>query len=129
MKSISLIFLLVSSLFGIDVTTTTPDAVNPTIEPAAAEELDVTALAECLTEKGAKLYGAYWCGHCNNQKEMFGEDLQYITYIECDANGEDADAAACQAAGIRAYPTWVLADEEQLVGTKQLEVLKEATDC
>lgn len=29
--------------------------------------------AKCLSEKGVKFYGAFWCSHCANQKAMFGK--------------------------------------------------------
>src|SRR3989344_3569664 len=28
--------------------------------------------AQCLTDNGAKMFGAYWCPHCSDQKKMFG---------------------------------------------------------
>ena len=28
--------------------------------------------AQCLKDKGAIFYGAFWCPHCQNQKKMFG---------------------------------------------------------
>lgn len=28
------------------------------------EEIDT--FASCLTKKGVKMYGAYWCGHCKD---------------------------------------------------------------
>lgn len=31
--------------------------------------------AKCLTEKGAKMYGTSWCGHCKNQKALFGDSF------------------------------------------------------
>jgi len=33
--------------------------------------------AKCLTEKGATLYASKYCGHCNDQKEMFGESINH----------------------------------------------------
>jgi hypothetical protein len=27
--------------------------------------------AQCLKDKDAKFYGAFWCPHCQNQKAMF----------------------------------------------------------
>lgn len=90
---------------------------------------DVDALAGCLADKGAKLYGAYWCGHCAQQKAMFGEGIKYVTYIECDSRGENADPSACTAAGIEAFPTWILADGTKLIGTQQLETLAVKTAC
>jgi len=29
-------------------------------------------LAQCIADSGAKFYGAFWCPHCQNQKQAFG---------------------------------------------------------
>src|SRR6266700_8112952 len=39
--------------------------------------------AQCLKDRGAKMYGAWWCPHCADQKEMFGFAFQYVNYVEC----------------------------------------------
>ncbi|MBW2970448.1 hypothetical protein KY319_04975 [Candidatus Woesearchaeota archaeon] len=83
--------------------------------------------AKCLTEKGATFYGAKWCGHCNNQKEMFGESFKHVNYIECsDEDGGQSDA--CEFAGITAYPTWDIAGE-RVQGAQKFETLSEKTGC
>lgn len=64
------------------------------------------ALAQHLRAKGAVMYGAYWCPHCANQKKLFGSAFEYVNYVECDAQGKDANPALCQRKGIRGYPTW-----------------------
>ena len=85
-------------------------------------------LAKCLTEKGAKMYGAYWCGHCKNQKDLFGTSFQYINHIECDAGGENANPLACQNAGIQGYPTWII-NNQQYPGEQSFDKLKQLTGC
>jgi len=32
---------------------------------------DYSEFAKCLTQKGAKMYGTFWCPHCQNQKKEF----------------------------------------------------------
>lgn len=86
-------------------------------------------MAQCLTEKGVKLYGAYWCPHCNEQKEIFGDDARYLTYIECDQRGEDADTKACREAEITHYPTWVFPGQDNLVGKYEPEILAKKANC
>lgn len=125
MEAFNLVLFLAHSLFGVDVTPT----VKAEEPPAIIEEVSTKELAQCLTESGAKFYGAYWCGHCSNQKELFGDDVQYLTYIECDPGGENPDPEACRQAGIKAFPTWILGDGTALVGTQQLETLAEKADC
>ncbi len=65
-------------------------------------------LADHLSSTGAKMYGAYWCPHCAIQKKYFRGAASRLPYVECDANGLNAEVALCQAAGIDAYPTWVI---------------------
>lgn len=65
------------------------------------------ALAQHLSNKGAKMYGAYWCGYCKKQKELFGEQaLSKINYIECDARGKNPQVNLCRNAKITGFPTW-----------------------
>ncbi len=45
------------------------------------------AFAQCLATKQAKMYGLYWCPHCIEQKEMFGESFHYVPYVECGIKG------------------------------------------
>ncbi|XP_075524052.1 thiol-disulfide oxidoreductase LTO1-like [Primulina tabacum] len=46
------------------------------------------SLARHLRSIGAKLYGAFWCSHCQDQKEMFGrEAAKLLNYVECFPDG------------------------------------------
>lgn len=72
----------------------------------------LAALADHLHESGAVFYGAYWCPHCQAQKQMFGAAASSLPYVECDPRGTNAQPAACQAAGVRAYPTWVIGGQK-----------------
>lgn len=85
--------------------------------------------AQCLTESGTKMYGAYWCPHCQNQKTMFGNSWQYVDYVECDPRGNDANPQACQDAGIQGYPTWVFPDGSRRSGELPLRVLAQESGC
>lgn len=86
------------------------------------------ALAKCLTEKGAKMYGAYWCPHCQNQKNDFGDSFQYINYVECDAKGPNGNPTACELAGIQGYPTWVIGGAKYS-GEQDLSTLAKIAGC
>lgn len=90
--------------------------------PAPGERDFPTALARHLTATGAVMYGAYWCPHCNDQKEMFGAAFQHISYVECDPKGQGANPRLCQEKGIRGYPTWELGGR-LYEGALPLEVL------
>ncbi|MFA5987686.1 MAG: hypothetical protein WC797_03500, partial [Candidatus Paceibacterota bacterium] len=64
----------------------------------------VTSLAQCLSDKGVKMYGAVWCSRCQAQKKLFGSAFKLINYVECTT-----DAQKCIDAKIESYPTWTFA--------------------
>lgn len=86
-----------------------------------------SGFASCLTESGAKFYGASWCGHCSEQKKAFGDDFKDIHYVECAAGSGQAEA--CKDAEIRAYPTWVFDDGSKIEGKLSMEKLAQKTGC
>ena len=71
------------------------------------------ALARHLAKSGAVFYGAYWCPHCQEQKERFGGAAGLLPYVECDPKGERSQTERCRAAGIKVFPTWVLGVERR----------------
>lgn len=55
------------------------------------------ALAEKLQQLDAKMYGAYWCSHCFNQKQEFGQEaMAKLPYIECDKEGVNSQYPLCR---------------------------------
>ncbi len=89
---------------------------------------DLDSFAQCLTDKGAVFYGAYWCPHCNNQKELFGSSMKFVKYVECATQGTNDQTAACNAAGITGYPTWII-NGEQYSGEQSFAKLASLTGC
>ena len=87
------------------------------------------SFAQCLTQKGVTMYGAFWCPHCQNQKEMFGESWQFVNYVECALPGGMGQAKACADAGIKGYPTWVFGDGTMSAGELTLEDLSQKSGC
>jgi hypothetical protein len=87
------------------------------------------AFAQCLGAKGAKMYGAYWCPHCSDQKELFGSSFQYAPYIECGMKGSRNEAQVCIDAGVKRFPTWVFASGARVEGEHTLEFLGQETGC
>jgi hypothetical protein len=86
-------------------------------------------LARCLTEKGAKFYGAFWCPHCQTQKKWFGNSEKLLPYVECSQpNGKDR-MQICIDKTIEQYPTWEFADGSRLMGEQQPATLAEKTGC
>jgi len=87
------------------------------------------SFAKCLSENGVKFYGAYWCGHCNNQKQMFGKSFQYINYIECSLPNKAGQTQFCNQEGINGYPTWEFKSEERIEDEMTMEELSKKTGC
>ena len=82
--------------------------------------------AQCLADKGAKFYGAFWCPHCQNQKRMFGsKSAKLLPYTECSTPDGKGTTQACIDAGVKSYPTWKFADGTELVGEIPLIQLAE----
>jgi hypothetical protein len=78
-------------------------------EPPATEDPVAHALAIHLTQTGAKMYGAFWCPHCQEQKAYFGASANRLPYIECSPSGQNSPPApVCTAERITTYPTWMI---------------------
>lgn len=94
----------------------------------AAENAKVRALAEHLAKSDVKFYGAYWCPHCADQKEMFGGSASRVPYVECSPFGSGGpQASACSDMGIKSYPTWIIKGQ-RYVGVLSLEELARYSD-
>jgi hypothetical protein len=87
------------------------------------------AFARCLATKQATMYGAYWCPHCADQKEMFRSSFQYVPYVECGVPGSRDEAPVCKDAGVKHFPTWQFGDGERREGTQTLQALGSKTGC
>ncbi len=85
--------------------------------------------ASCLTEKGAVMYGAFWCAHCQEQKKLFGDSFQYINYVECSLPDGKTQTELCLKKNISGYPTWEFEDSRRVEGSMDLETLAQRTGC
>ncbi len=84
-------------------------------------------LAAHLRQIGGTMYGAYWCPHCQEQKELFGSAFEQVPYVECSPNGPGTpQAPECTEAGITSYPTWII-NGRTYVGLRSLEALAAAS--
>ncbi|MBT3721509.1 hypothetical protein HN789_01845 [archaeon] len=97
-----------------------------------AKGVDYTEFAQCLNEEGAVMYGAWWCGHCNDQKSEFGSSWKSFEanggYIECSTQTRK-QTQPCKDAGIKSYPTWRFADGTEQSGKLSYEYLSQKTGC
>jgi len=85
------------------------------------------SFAQCLTDKGAVLYGAEWCTHCKEQKAVLGDSFRLIKYVECPDNTQ-----FCIDKGIQGYPTWIIGTSTMLEGfdkDKTMQNLSDITGC
>lgn len=86
-------------------------------------------LAQCLTEKGVVMYGAWWCPNCENQKADFGTAFEHVANVECSPNQTRTQSIECQNAGIQSYPTWRFPEGEDMVGRRPLADIAARAGC
>jgi len=96
------------------------------IKPGAS---NLEPFAQCLKDKGAVFYGAFWCPHCQRTKAMFGSAASLLPYTECSTPDGKAQLQVCIDKKIESYPTWEFADGSRLTGERTLQELAEKTSC
>ena len=84
--------------------------------------------AQCLADSGAVFYGAYWCPHCNDQKDWM-DNSSNIPYVECSTPDGRGQIQECADEGITGYPTWKFSDGTEASGAIPLVELAEKTGC
>jgi len=75
----------------------------------------------CCIGESSILYTTSTCPYCKQQKQLFGEELYNINYIDCDINNSD-----CQ--NISVVPTWKI-NEKYYQGVQDIKTLAELTNC
>lgn len=95
--------------------------------PVGPGKLDL--FAQCLTEKGATFYGAFWCSHCKSQKALFGSSVKLIPYVECSLPDGSGQTKICIDKKVDSYPTWEFSDGTRMTGEVALDKLAEKTSC
>lgn len=87
---------------------------------------------QCLADSGTKMYGAWWCGHCAEQKKSFGKSWDVLVkeggYIECSTT-QRTQTEFCRQAGITSYPTWRFPDGSELKGKLDFFALAQKSGC
>ncbi|HTZ41830.1 MAG TPA: hypothetical protein VMC07_01320 [Candidatus Omnitrophota bacterium] len=79
-------------------------------------------IAACIG-KHSIMYSQTGCHYCKQQKELFGNSVQYLNITECDIN-----SAPCTKLGIQATPTWII-NGTWYVGVQPIEKLQNLTGC
>src|SRR5450830_1421299 len=72
--------------------------------PSGPGKLD--SFAQCLKDKGAVFFGAFWCPHCQAQKKLFGSSVKLLPYVECSTADASGQLQICTDKKIQSYPTW-----------------------
>jgi uncharacterized membrane protein len=86
------------------------------------------ALATDLSSLNSKMYGAFWCSHCYDQKQSLGlQAMQSIPYVECDREGYNNQRDLCRERDVPGYPTWEIGGE-LFPGERSLDELREIVD-
>lgn len=87
------------------------------------------SFAQCVADSGATFYGAFWCPHCQDQKEMFGNSERLLPYVECSTPDGQNQTQECRDAEVTGYPTWDMPNGERLNGVQSFEKISAATGC
>lgn len=86
-------------------------------------------LAQCLKDKGVVFYGAFWCPHCQEQKQVFGNSAKLLPYVECSQPDGKTQTQICIDKKVESYPTWEFADGSRLNGEQTPQALAEKAGC
>ena len=116
MKYLIIILLAIGGVIGFGVYATS--------RPAPLD-----GFAQCLKDKGATFYGAFWCPHCQNQKKLFGRSERLLPYVECSTPDGRGQLPRCDDKKVASYPTWDFADGSRETGEIPLKTLAEKTSC
>ncbi|KAG7358403.1 vitamin K epoxide reductase family protein [Nitzschia inconspicua] len=83
-------------------------------------------LAQSLQSLDAKMYGAYWCSHCYDQKQILGKQAfeSYVDYVECSKDGINSQTKLCKSKEVPGYPTWEI-HGKLYPGQQELDELEE----
>lgn len=85
--------------------------------------------AQCIADTDTTFYGAFWCPHCEDQKQLFGNSAKLLPYVECSTADRQGQTQACIDAGIEGYPTWDFPNGERQRGVLSFQQLAEQTGC
>ena len=100
----------------------------PRIKTESSQQSVALANKIVSSQINGKMYGAYWCSHCNNQKQQFGvEAAKIFPYIECDKEGANSQITLCKEKKVPGFPTWEL-QGKLFPGEKSLDELEKIVD-
>ena len=106
------------------------DSYRENVPPRITTKSSATALtlASDLKSLNSRMFGAFWCSHCYDQKQDFGyEAMKSIPYVECDREGYNNERDLCKEQKVPGYPTWEIGGK-LFPGERSLEELREIVD-
>jgi len=77
-------------------------------------------IVRCIGENSV-LYIQLGCHACETQEDLFGENYQYLTVVDCFYEQD-----ICPNIGYT--PTWIIGDE-RITGVQSIDDLKDLTGC
>ena len=94
---------------AIDVTNPAEN-VSPKITTSSSPQK--IKFAKFLNENNIVMYSAYWCPHCHDQKQLFGQQaVKELKVIECAQDGKNNQYELCRSKEIDGFPSWEINDE------------------
>ena len=113
------------------------DGVNESEHAVATVELrrvDHIAFAQAIAdgpdgpggEPGATFFGAHWCPHCTDQKELFQDGQSFLPFVEVTNPDRTPNEIAIEN-NITTFPTWEFPDGSRLTGLQDLQTLASRT--
>ena len=95
-----------------------------------SEDINKKSIVQCIKENGSTFYGAFWCPHCAEQKEILGRRKNNYNYIECSTPDSKDTTQICKDETIQNYPTWKFENDPRVCrGVTPLRVLANITGC
>ena len=105
---------------AIDISNTT-EKISPAITTSSSSQK--VKFAKFLSDNNIKMYSAYWCPHCHDQKQLFGKKaVEELTIVECAQDGKDNQYQLCREKQIEGFPSWEI-NGEIYSGVKNLNDL------
>jgi len=95
---------------------------HPPVRSSSSKE--EMALARHLKKIGAACYTAWWCPHCQEQRESFGKEaVEVAPFVECSSKNR-RQLPICRDQEIENYPTWIINGEKYLGGRDLSELVE-----
>ena len=89
--------------------------------------------ASCLASHGTRMYGAFWCPHCQEEEKKLKLSRTTLEsmglYVECSTLDGKGQTDICKDRGIKGYPTWEFSDGSRLQGGQSLATIAGRSGC